>query len=210
MNGPPLEVKVWGKLACFTRPEAKVERVSYPVPTPSAARGCLEAIFWRPEFAYRVREVVVLNPIRYFGILRNEVNVKASADRQRIVVEDERTQRHTLALYDVAYVLRADVVLKPGVEDDPAKYRDQFRRRVHGGRCWQRPYLGCREFAADFAEPDGSEQAIPDTQDLGLMLFDIAFGPGGANYPLFFEAKLEGGVLRVPDHLYDQRGALSR
>lgn len=211
MNGPPLEVKVWAPMACFTRPESKAERVSYPVPTPSAARGVLEAIFWKPEFCYCVREIVVLKPIRFASILRNEVNLKASPQTEGISITEERTQRHTLALYDVAYVFRADIALRPDVTDDPAKYRDQFRRRVRNGQCFGRPYLGCREFAAEFAEPDGSDQGIDDTRDLGLTLFDIAFGKtDGAgkappNVPLFFEAKLEQGVLRVPDALHEAR-----
>jgi CRISPR-associated protein Cas5d len=216
MDNPPLEVKVWSKMACFTRPENKVERVSYPVPTPSAARGVLEAIFWKPEIEWRVREIVVLKPIRYVGFLRNEVNSKASPSSSGISITDDRAQRHTLGLCSgpkdddyVEYIFKADVVLKPGVEYDVAKYRDQFRRRVQRGQCFHRPYLGCREFAADFAVPEpGQDKPIAETRNLGLMLFDIAFGPSGANYPIFFDAKLENGVLRVPDSLYDQREAL--
>lgn len=212
-DSPPLEVKVWSKMACWTRPENKVERVSYPVPTPSGARGVLEAIFWKPEFQWRVREIVVLKPIRYAGLLRNEVNSKASPSSSGISVTDDRAQRHTLALYDVAYIIRADAVVKPGVEYEAAKYRDQFRRRVERGQCFHRPYLGCREWAADFAPPSPEDKPISSRdadQHLGLMLFDIAFGRSGANYPLFFEAKLEKGVLRVPDALYDHREALSQ
>jgi CRISPR-associated protein Cas5d len=219
----PLEVVVWGPMACFTRPEAKAERVSYPVPTPSAARGVCEAIFWKPEIRYRVREIHVLKSVRYASILRNEVTAKADARGfEPLDVMERRTQRHTLALLDVAYRLLVDVELRPGATADVAAYRDQFRRRVARGQCFHRPYLGCREFAADFGprEGDGSEDLPPDiaplvrrgpvaglTQELGLMLFDLAFvgpgGAGGANVPLFFEARLDEGVLRVPDHLYD-------
>jgi CRISPR-associated protein Cas5d len=197
-------------MACFTRPEAKVERVSYPVPTPSAARGILEAIFWKPEFSWRVREIAVLRHIRYVGMLRNEVNSKARPGSDGISITDDRAQRHTLALYEVAYVIRADVAVAPGVPEDPAKFRDQFRRRVRNGQCFQRPFAGCREFALDFAEPDRAEAPIGLSQDLGLMLFDIAFARSGsgANYPVFFEAKLADGVLHVPDILYAQREAL--
>jgi CRISPR-associated protein Cas5d len=211
MNSPPLEVKVWGRMACFTRPENKAERVSYPVMTPSAARGVLEAIFWKPEFAYRVREIRVLAPIRFAALQRNEVNLKASPRSDGISITDERAQRNTLALCgdgrrDLAYIIRADVAVKPGVEEHPAKYRDQFRRRVERGQCYHRPYLGCREFAGDFGLPDGKEIAVPEDRDLGLMLFDIAFGkpPDSLSIPLFFEAQLERGVLRVPDALYNQ------
>src|SRR6266566_682904 len=131
-----VSVKVWGAFACFTRPELKAERVSYPVMTPSAARGVLEAVFWKPEFAWRVREIWVLKEIRRFSVLRNEVNHR----------EWKTMQRHTLALRDVAYLIRADIAVKPGVGEDPAKYRDQFRRRAERGQCYHRPYLGCREF----------------------------------------------------------------
>jgi CRISPR-associated protein Cas5d len=187
----------------------KVERVTYPVPTPSAARGVLEAIFWKPEFGWRVQEVRVLKPIRYFSILRNEVNSRQSDRSARgwekngggFDASADRAQRHTLALRDVEYVISAQVELRPGVEESPAKYRDQFRRRVREGRCFSTPYLGCREFSASFAEPDGSEQPIDRTEDLGLMLFDIEYAAAngaGRNVPRFFDARLERGVLHVP------------
>lgn len=209
---PPLEVKVWGEFACFTRPEMKAERVSYPVMTPSAARGILEAIFWKPEFTWQIREIWVLNEIRHFSILRNEVNSKAVvATAQRwaengggYFAEEDRAQRHTLALRDVAYVIRADAVLTPRATEDVAKYRDQFRRRANRGECYHRPYLGCREFAASFAEPDGTEQPIKLTDDLGFMLFDFDYAPdnSGRGTPRFFHARLEDGILRVPPELY--------
>jgi len=211
MNGdyPPLAVRVWGELACFTRPEMKVERVTYPVMTPSAARGVLEAIFWKPEFAWRVEEIAVLKPIRYFSVLRNEVNSRAS-ERAAAAWErggggydttTDRAQRHTLALREVDYVIRAQVQVKPDVNEDPAKFRDQFRRRVRDGRCFSTPYLGCREFAASFCEPAGSEKTLDDlTEDLGPMLLDIEYASDGSGRgkPRFFDAHLEGGILRVP------------
>jgi CRISPR-associated protein Cas5d len=230
---PPLAVKVWGERACFTRPEMKVERVSYSVMTPSAARGVLEAIFWKPEFAWRVREIAVLKPIRHFSMVRNEVNSVASEKTARswasegggYFADQDRAQRHTLGLRDVAYVIRADVVLKAHATDDVAKYRDQFRRRVERGQCFHRPYLGCREFAADFGPVDGSETAIDHTDDLGRMLFDQEFkvapegsvswhahnGRGaqvvqGVVHPRFFLARLEYGILRVPRHLGQGEG----
>ena len=213
---PPLEVKVWGDLACFTRPEMKVERVSYEVMTPSAARGVLEAIFWKPEFAWQVREVWVLKPIRHFSILRNEVNSKAVVSTARewakrgggYFAEEDRAQRHTLALRDVAYLIKADIVLKPHATDDVAKYRDQFRRRLNRGQCHHIPYLGCREFAAYFSPPDGTEQPIDPTDDLGRMLFDLDYASDGSGRgtPSFFAARLEAGVLRVPSELYHKEG----
>jgi len=202
----PLEVRVWGDYACFTRPEMKVERVTYPVPTPSAMRGVLEAIFWKPEFTWRIQEIWVLRPIRYFSILRNEVNSQMSNRSARnwerngggYVASEDRAQRHTLALRDVDYLVRAQIEVKPHVQEDPAKYRDQFRRRVHQGRCFTRPYLGCREFAAHFGPANGDEQPIPVDDDLGLMLLDIDYAAeGDRNTPRLFSARLEHGILRV-------------
>lgn len=203
---PPLEVKVWAEYACYTRPENKVERVSYEVPTPSAARGVLEAIFFHPPMQYRVREIRVLKPVRHFSILRNEVKSRAHKGSDGLKIVDDRTQRHTLGLRDVSYIIRADVHIPPGTTDaDTAKYRDQFRRRVERGQCFHRPYLGCREFAADFAPVDGTEQPVDEDMDLGLMLFDMVYGPtGGPARPVFFEARLEKGVLRVPGRLYER------
>jgi CRISPR-associated protein Cas5d len=210
MNGHdgPVEVVVWGEMACFTRPEMKVERVSYPVMTPSAARGVLEAIYWKPEVRWRIEEIHVLNEIRYLSILRNEVNSRAS-ERAAAVWERsgggydataDRAQRHTLALRDVKYLIRAGFEQLPHDDADPAKHRDQFRRRVRSGRCYARPYLGCREFSAYFAEPDGSERAIDRSEPLGTLLLDLAYASDGSGrgLPLFFEAALERGVLRVP------------
>ncbi len=206
---PPLEVRVWGEFACFTRPEMKVERVTYPVPTPSAARGVLEAIFWKPQIRWRVEEIWVLKPIRYYSILRNEVNSRASDRAARgwesaggggYDAAGDRAQRHTLALREVAYLIRGQVEVKPGVEDDVAKYRDQFRRRVRDGRCFATPYLGCREFSASFAEPDGTDRPVDVTDDIGMMLLDLDYAPdkSGRGKPRFFRARLERGVLRVP------------
>lgn len=207
----PLEVRVWGEFACFTRPEMKVERVSYPVMTPSAARGVLEAIFWKPEFTWRVAEIRVLKTVQYFSMLRNEVNSRAS---ERVAggwrsgggsggydATADRAQRHTLGLRDVAYVITADIVLRLGVEDDRAKFRDQFRRRVRDGRCFATPYMGCREFSASFAEPSEADRPIDWTEDLGTMLLDIDYATDGSGRgkPRFFDARVEGGVLRVPE-----------
>jgi len=176
--------------------------------TPSAARGVLEAIFWKPEFTWRVEEVWVLKPIQYFSVLRNEVNSRASENAAAAWAKNgggydasaDRAQRHTLALRDVDYVVRAQVELKPGVMDDPAKFRDQFRRRVRDGRCFATPYLGCREFAASFEPADGGERPIDHSEDLGLILLDLDYAEDGSGRgaPRFFSARLERGVLRVP------------
>jgi CRISPR-associated protein Cas5d len=204
----PVAVRVWGDFACFTRPEMKVERVSYPVMTPSAARGILEAICWKPQFTWRIEAIHVLKPIRYFSILRNEVNSRASersaASWQRggggYDATADRAQRHTLALRDVEYIILAQAYVHPGIQDNPAKFRDQLRRRVRDGRCFTTPFLGCREFAAGFAEPDGTEQPLPIDEQIGPMLLDLDYEPGrsGRGQPRFFQARLEQGVLRVP------------
>jgi len=204
---PPLTVKVWGPMACFTRPEMKVERVSYSVPTASAARGVLEAIFWKPQFAWQVEEVWVLEPIRYVSLLRNEVKNKASVSTAKgwakkggyFDIGKERTQRHTLALRDVAYVIKARVQVVEGCDEPPAKFRDQFRRRVQRGQCFTRPYLGCREFAAAFGPITGDEQPIPDSRELGHMLLDLDYeDDSGRGQPVFVEAELIGGIVRYP------------
>jgi CRISPR-associated protein Cas5d len=202
----PLVVLVWGPWACFTRPEMKVERVTYPAPTASAARGVLEAIFWKPEFTWDVREIWVLKPIHYASFLRNEVKSRASeavarrwaADGGGFDSTDDRAQRNTLALRDVAYLIRAQVVLKPGCTADMAKYRDQFRRRVAKGQCFAQPYLGCREFTASFGPPVGNERPEPINEDLGMMLWDLDYAPdaSGRGVPRFIPVRIVNGVIR--------------
>ena len=207
---PLLSVKVAGDYACFTRPEMKVERVSYPVMTPTAAKGLLESIFWKPEFNWIVREIHVLKPLRYFSIIRNEISTRQSdrtAKQWRtkgvggFYAAENRVQRHTLGLKDVKYIIWADVVVKKGVDEDPAKFRDQFRRRVDRGRYFATPYLGCREFAASFSPVSEEEQPIDLTMDIGSMLWRMEYAPGGSGraVPSFFDARLEHGVLVVPE-----------
>lgn len=206
---PPLRAKVWGPMACFTRPEAKVERVSYEVMTPTAARGVLEAIFWKPEFQWHVREIHVLRPIRHISLLRNEVKSVAVVGTARqwaqhgggYFADEDRTQRHTLALRDVAYIIVTDILVKPGVQEDAAKYRDQFRRRLVRGQCYTMPYLGCREFTASFAPVQEEDSPIDITADLGMMLGDIDYlaDETGRGNPRFFRAHLQSGVLHIPE-----------
>jgi len=205
MNDSALCIRVWGDYACFTRPEMKVERVSYPAPTPSAARGILEAIFWKPEFRWEVIETRILKPIRYASLLRNEVKDKITfptvskwaKDGGHYIAAEGRTQRHTLALVDVDYVIVARMVLGDATAH-PAKYRDQFRRRVARGQCYHRPYLGCREFAAHFGPANGDEPTIADDMDLGLTLWDLDYRENGRSVPLFFKARMAQGVVRYP------------
>lgn len=209
MSYMPLEVKVWGCNACFTRPELKVERVTYPVMTPTAARGVLEAIFWKPEFRWDIISIGVGKEIEYQGIMRNEVNTLASERSARawekagiggFVVSEDRAQRNTLALKDVEYIIRAQIELRPGVDVDAAKYRDQFRRRVERGQCYAQPYLGCREFSAFFSEPAAEDKPLPIDMKLGRMLLDLDYADdqSGSARPRFFSAELKQGVLHIP------------
>lgn len=211
---PPLEVKVWGEFACFTRPEMKVERVSYPVMTPSAARGVLESIFWKPEMRWRVREIWVLKPIRHLSLIRNEVNSPSSISMARnwsiygggYFAEEDRAQRHNLILRDVSYLIKADIELKSHNKANVAKYRDQFRRRVAAGQAFRAPYLGCREYAAFFGPPEGGEAPFDISDDLGRLLFDMKYESSSSNRatPVFECFILERGVLRIPQEMYDR------
>lgn len=200
MNDRLVTVRVKGDFALFTRPENKVERVSYPIITPSAARGVLEAIYWHPEFTWAIREVRVLAPVQTFGIFRNEVNSKMSPSRAEPYFADEdRSQRFSVCLRDVDYVLCAEPVVRPGNSEHPQKFREIFERRVRRGQCYHRPALGCREFAADFGSADGAPSPVEWTQDLGLMLHDMDYSPGKPPYrPRFFEARVDAGIMRVP------------
>jgi CRISPR-associated protein Cas5d len=191
----------------------KVERVSYEVMTPSAARGVLDAILWRPEMRWIVRRIEVLRPIRFAAVRRNEIQSKiAPRTVQKWMADaatyepqpagagsDDATPRSTLALRDVAYVIEAEPrVYKPNTENTPTKYAAMLSRRVEHGQCFHRPYLGCREFACDFSPPNPDEHPLDDTRDLGLMLYDIVFSPeNGHNQPVFFRARLEKGVLET-------------
>jgi CRISPR-associated protein Cas5d len=203
---PPLTLEVRGPYACFTRPELKTERVSYPVMTPSAARGVLEAVYWKPEFDYVVTMIEVLSPIKWASIRRNEVTSmitldwvrKAMTDATlRFDVEDDRDQRNTVFLRDVAYRIRAQVRLRPHADKPEAAYREQFRRRVDKGSCFSQPFLGTRECSAMFSGETG-QPPEPITEDLGTMLHSIAYGKAGETYT-WFEARLDQGVLQVPE-----------
>ena len=195
-------IKVWGENACFTRPEMKVERVSYDVMTPSAARGILEAILWKPAIRWRVSEVHVLKPIRWESVRRNEVGAVMSPRASGLFIEDQRQQRAGLFLRDVAYVIHAFFEMTPlaGAEDNVRKFEEIFTRRAEKGQCFHRPYLGCREFAAHFEllSSEGSgPKPIDESRDLGFMLYDMDF-TGTEPMPLWFRAQLENGCVRVP------------
>jgi CRISPR-associated protein Cas5d len=210
-----VRLNVSGDFACFTRPEMKVERVSYDVMTPSAARGILEAIHWKPAIRWIPTAIHVLKPIKFHSIRRNEVDRKASATSIRkamnsgdigdlaLLVDDRniRQQRAAIVLANVAYVIEARFELtdKAGPDDNEGKHLDTFNRRARNGQCFHQPSLGTREFPARFrlVEPDETlPEAIDETHDLGFMLYDI--NHAGDRSSLFFRAGLEKGVLRIP------------
>lgn len=208
----PVSVKVWGRLACFTRPEFGAERVSYPMMTPSAAVGILDAIYWKPQFRWRVVAIDVLARGRTLVVRRNEIGSRQSESVARSWQQHgggydagaDRQQRASLLLCDVGYVIHAQAEVFSTSGDDHAKHRDQLRRRVAVGQCHERPYLGCREFAADFAVPGSGDSPVAWTEDLGLMLrnvypHDAPPDPrGGQADPRFFPARVEQGRLTVP------------
>lgn len=218
-------LEVAGDYACFTRPEMKVERVSYDVITPSAARGIFEAVFWKPAVRWRVRKIEVLNPITWISVRRNEVGATMSERRKEIFIENERQQRAGLFLRDVRYRLHAELeFIHPKdrsktfwktpeefipeeeeaeyqKDENPGKYNAIFERRARKGQCFNQPYLGCREFSCAFRliEDLSSEpKPIDETRDLGFMLYDLDFSTPDDIKPAFFRAFLRQGVIDVP------------
>ncbi len=224
-------IEASGPYACFTRPEMKVERVSYDVITPSAARAIFEAILWKPAIRWRVQRIEVLAPIRWISIRRNEVGKVASPRSVGIFVEDDRQQRAGLLLRDVRYRLYAQFEFIPPEKRSPsrnpipghlqddfemselarpddrldeteAKYAAMFERRAKRGQRFHQPYLGCREFAADVRLVDPRNQPaapIPETRDLGWMLYDLDFSDPLDPKPLFYRPQMKNGVIIVPD-----------
>ena len=208
-------IEVSGDFACFTRPEMKVERVSYDVITPSAARAIFEAILWKPAIVWHIDKIEVLNKIQWLSIKRNEVGKKISTSKaqsmmngslqdEAIYINDERQQRTSLILKDVRYRIHAhfEMTDKAGKEDNPNKFLEMFKRRAIKGQCVYQPYLGCREFSCDFRliEEGKFQETVPQaiTQDLGFMLYDLDFTDINNPQPLFFRAKLEQGIIDVP------------
>ncbi|MFZ6750510.1 type I-C CRISPR-associated protein Cas5c [Undibacterium sp. Ren11W] len=203
-----------GDFACFTRPEMKVERVSYDVITPSAARACFEAILWKPAIRWHIRQIDVLKPINWINLRRNEVgsvistrNVETAMKGGNAIlglnIEDERQQRAGLFLRDVAYRVHADLEFLAGrdANANANKYYEMFERRVSRGQCVNQPYLGCREFAAYFrlvTDMATEPCAIDETRELGFMLHDLDFNKPSDPTPRFFRAQLKNGVVMVP------------
>lgn len=200
--GRVMHLKVWGGNACFTRPEMKVERVSYDVMTPSAARGILDAIFWNPAMRWEVTQIDVLNPIAWETVRRNEIGTRMSPRKPHLFIERQRQQRFALFLRDVAYTIHARIVLTDRWQGENGMIRleEMFRRRAHKGQSFHQPYLGCREFPASF-ELIPSDRPLPkpirETRELGYLLHDISFGEGGGTAH-FFKAALHEGRLKVP------------
>jgi CRISPR-associated protein Cas5d len=216
-QSPPLRIRARGQLACFTRPELKVERVSYPVITPSAARGLLEAVLWKPAISWRIERIHVLNEIRFTSFRRNEVNTRAASPAMATIsgegpaptyfADEDRAQRNTVALRDVDYVVQARFRLTERASPDEtvAKFVEMFERRLRKGQHFHQPYFGCREFPANVMPADGAPPPVADNREIGLMLWDIAFQPG-KNRPLFFSARLVNGVLDVPERPITEAG----
>ncbi len=206
--GYGIKLRVWGEYALFSRPEMKVERVSYDVMTPSAARGILEAIHWKPAIRWVVDRIHVLKPIRFENVRRNEVETKASKKRV-IYAANERQQRASMLLKDVEYIIEAHFKMtdRQGPEDTPEKHYNIVLRRARQGQCFHRPYFGCREFPAHFElleeEPIPVSTVHSGETDLGYMLLDQSFtlnskGETMETTPHFFRAKMVNGVITVP------------
>jgi len=208
-RSPTLTLRARGPIAVFTQPAFKVERVSYPVMTPSAARGLLEAVLWKPAINWQVVRIDVLAPIAFVAFRRNEVNSRAIGPTLEVIesgghvapflADEDRAQRNTVALRDIDYVVHAEFTLtdRAGPDDNVPKFVDMFRRRLAKGQHFHHPYLGCREFPADVTESDGAPEPIDVSRDLGIMLWGISFDAQQAR-PRFFRARLDHGRMYVP------------
>ena len=206
-----VKMKVWGDYALFTRPETKVERVSYEVPTPSAARGILEAVFFHPGLRWHIDRIYILKPIRFTNLRRNEVESKLLGSSARsamqgsekplyIATPQDIQQRASLMLRDVSYVIEAhfDMTDKANPSDNPGKFQDIVKRRLSKGQAYAQPYLGCRECTAHFGLWEGGEiETIQETRDLGLMLYDMDYSDPKNIVPMFFRARMVNGVIDV-------------
>lgn len=204
------KLKVWGEWACFTRPEMKVERVSYDVMTPSAARAIVEAIYWKPAIRWVIDKIHVLNPIVFENIRRNELSdklsssaitgaMKDSAKPLEIFIEDKRQQRATMALRNVAYIIEAHFEALTEDGRNEGKHLDQFNRRLAKGQCFYQPYLGTREFSASFEPLDTIPKSrLTGERDLGWMLYDMDFSDKKNPQPMFFHAEMKDGIIEIP------------
>ena len=207
-----IKMEVWGEYACFTRPEMKVERVSYDVPTPSAARGMVESVYYHPGLKWHVDKIYVCKPIRFTNILRNEVASKISArnvlteangkKRSYIDRNADIQQRATTMLRDVHYVIEAhfEMTDKANPSDNPGKFQDIVKGRPRSGQAYMQPYLGCRECTAHFRLWEGGDiPTIDETRDLGYMIFDMDYSDLENIQPMFFRAQMVHGVIDLTD-----------
>jgi CRISPR-associated protein Cas5d len=195
MNNNDVRVKVWGEFACFTRPDLKVERMTYPCMTPSAARGVLDCILWKPEFAWHVHRIGVLKQVKFHSVKRNEINARQG--KTPIIIEENRTQRNSIVLKDVGYIIEASVFQSvPDGKNPPKKYVEMFNRRVRKGQCWRRPFLGTREFAAEFLPVSENDKPIQEEIPIGSMFLDMWYDENGVPMPKFFyDVAVRNGVL---------------
>lgn len=215
-----IKLKVWGDYACFTRPEMKVERVSYDVMTPSAARGILEAIYWKPAIVWEIDRIHVMKPVKFDNMRRNEVKDKIPVVPVRSAFKgndeilslnsnDRRVQRASLVLRNVEYYIEAhfNKTNKAGHEDTVEKHYNVALRRMRKGQCFHQPYFGCREFPArfEFVEGEIPPSTLKGDQDLGLMLWDIDFAQDMK--AIFFRPNMHNGIIDV--QISKQRGAFS-
>lgn len=203
-----ITMEVWGDFACFSRPESKVERLTYPVITPSAARGVFSAVYSKPkEFYWQIRRIEVLSPIRYMGFKRNEVincKVGKGSSMKPMLVEDDRTQRQSVVLKDVRYRITAEIVKRGSFDGSLEQLISQAQRRIENGKCFFQPSLGTREFVCYFAPPSDIPP-IADSLDLGLMLYDVfdlhdfEVAKKVKPYVTLFHAEMKNGVIEVPE-----------
>lgn len=201
-------MEVWGDFACFTRPESKVERLTYPVITPSAARGVFSAVYSKPkEFYWQIRRIEVLSPIRYMSFKRNEVincKVGKGSNMKPMLVEDDRTQRQSVVLKDVRYRITAEIVKRESFSGTVEQLVNQAKRRIEGGKCFFQPSLGTREFVCYFAPPS-DDPPIDDSLDLGLMLYDVfdlhdfEVAKKVKPFVTLFHAEMKNGIIEVPE-----------
>lgn len=204
-----VKVEVWGKYACFTRPEMKAERVSYDVITPSAARGILDAIMYHPGMFWVIDRIYVMNPIKFTSIMCNEVTRKISAQKVKDAMDGKAKempyldagrcimQRSSTILYDVHYVIEAHFVMtkRASERDNPVKFQEMMTRRLKKGQCYHQPCFGMRDFPAHFRLCDGPIETIHETRDLGYMLYDMRYSRSGNITPEFFRANMVDGVI---------------
>jgi CRISPR-associated protein Cas5d len=197
-----IKLRIWGDYALFTRPEMKVERVSYDVMTPSAARGILEAIYWKPQIRWVVDRIHVLKPIRFENIRRNELANRVSVNKKDMeenkpvcrYIEEDRQQRASMVLRDVEYIIEAHFEFTTENDQNEGKHLDMFKRRAEKGQCFHRPYFGCREFPVNFEWCDELPNNLQkEDRDLGFMLHDIDFENDMT--PRFFRAVMKNGVI---------------